>query len=227
MKHIRPGIYLFIASRNQSACRAVLSCDPAIAIGESMPESSARKAASESLPCIRLYRDSDHDAVRALFLRVNRDLAPASMREAFEAYIEISLREEIDRIPEYYDAARGRSFWVLTGGDVLLGCFGLEPTRESAIEIRRMYVNGAYRRRGLGTLMLGHAEKIGQRQGASKIVLSTSQLQQAAVMLYRSAGYIQVREEYAQGPTNKTVGHGIRRFHFEKPIDSHIGVTRD
>jgi GNAT superfamily N-acetyltransferase len=185
---------------------------------------SLEKAAGESSPHIRCYRSSDHDAVRDLFLRVNRDLAPTSMREAFEAYIEISLREEIDRIPEYYDAARGRSFWILTDGDVLLGCFGLEPTGESAIEIRRMYVDAAYRRRGLGTLMLRHAEKIGLRRGASKIVLSTSQLQQAAVMLYRSAGYAQVREEYAEGPTNKTVGHGIRRFHFEKLLDPPIRV---
>jgi GNAT superfamily N-acetyltransferase len=174
----------------------------------------------EPSPGIRRYRAGDRHAVRDLFVRVNRDLAPADMREAFEAYIVTSLREEIDRIPEYYDAARGRSFWILTGGDVLLGCFGLEPAGESAIEVRRMYVDAAYRRRGFGTLMLRHAEETAQRQGASKIVLSTSQLQQAALMLYRNAGYLQVREEYAERPTNKTVGHGIRRFHFEKPLDN-------
>lgn len=183
-----------------------------------MREFRAGKDAGTSSPLIRRFRFSDHGAVRDLFIRVNRALAPASLREAFEAYIEMSLREEIDRIPDYYDAARGRSFWILADGDALLGCFGLEPAGDQAIEIRRMYVDAACRRRGFATLMLRHAETIARQQGASKIVLSTSEIQQAAVMLYRSAGYVQVGEEYAESPTNKTVGHGIRRFHFEKPL---------
>jgi hypothetical protein len=53
---------------------------------------------------------------------------------------------------------------------------------------------------------------------ASKVVLSTPELQQAAMMLYRKAGYVPIREERAESPTNKTVGHGIRRFHFEKQL---------
>jgi putative acetyltransferase len=225
---VPPGIEKFIISQDQrDLSRRAIVRSARIAARESMCEFSAGKAASKSSTCIRRYRSSDHDAVRNLFLRVNRDLAPASMRDAFEAYIEMSLRDEIDRIPEYYDVARGRSFWILADGDVLLGCFGLEPVGESAIEVRRMYVDKAYRRRGFGMLMLRHAETIGQQQGASKIVLSTSQLQQEAVMLYRHAGYVQVREEYAERPTNKTVGHGIRRFHFEKPLDPHIRVSCD
>src|ERR1041384_3905074 len=50
---------------------------------------------------IRSYSDDDHAAVRDLFIRVNRELAPADLREAFEGYIERSLAEEIDRIGAY------------------------------------------------------------------------------------------------------------------------------
>ena len=40
---------------------------------------------------IRRYADADHAAVRDLFIRVNRELAPPALREAFESYIERSL----------------------------------------------------------------------------------------------------------------------------------------
>ena len=103
-----------------------------------MCDFSVENAASKSSLLIRRYQPSDHQAVRNLFLRVNRDLAPAGMHEAFEAYIKISLREEIDKIPEYYDEARGYGFWILADGAALLGNFGLERVGRSASEIRRM-----------------------------------------------------------------------------------------
>ena len=35
-------------------------------------------------PLIRAYTDADAAAVRALFIRINRELAPAALRGAFE-----------------------------------------------------------------------------------------------------------------------------------------------
>ena len=57
---------------------------------------------------IRRYADADHAAVRDLFIRVNRELAPPELREAFESYIERSLAEEIDRLADYYAGEAGR-----------------------------------------------------------------------------------------------------------------------
>ena len=57
---------------------------------------------------IRRYADADHAAVRDLFIRVNRELAPPEFRAAFESYIERSLTEEIDRLADYYAAQAGR-----------------------------------------------------------------------------------------------------------------------
>ena len=52
---------------------------------------------------------------------------------------------------------------------------------------------------------------------APGLVLSTSELQaSAAVALYKSSGYRLVREEIAEAASNKTLGGGIRRYHFEK-----------
>ena len=48
---------------------------------------------------IRPFAAQDAAQVRALFITVNRLLSPPDLRDAFEAYIERALTEEIDRIP--------------------------------------------------------------------------------------------------------------------------------
>jgi hypothetical protein len=50
---------------------------------------------------LRRYEERDHAAVRQLFVDVNRELATPELRTAFEQYTVRSLREEIDRIPQY------------------------------------------------------------------------------------------------------------------------------
>lgn len=51
---------------------------------------------------IRPFEESDAAPVRAMFITVNRLLAPRELKDAFENYIKSSLLEEIDRISEYY-----------------------------------------------------------------------------------------------------------------------------
>jgi len=167
---------------------------------------------------IRPYADADLPAVRALFIAVNEELAPAHLRDAFASYIARSLREEVDCIPAYY-AARSGSFWIVEEHDgALLGMFGLESAGPGAVEIRRMYVAPQARRRGVAREMLARAESIAQAAGCERIVLSTSELQAAALALYRAAGYRLVHEEVAEAESNKTVGAGLRRFHFAKEL---------
>ena len=71
---------------------------------------------------ITIHPFAEHDAaqVRELFITVNRLLGPPHLRDAFEAYIERALREEIDRIPAYYSerdytARRARREQLLGG----------------------------------------------------------------------------------------------------------------
>ena len=167
---------------------------------------------------IRLFEEKDAPAVQDLFVRVNRELAPPQLRDEFEQYVALSLREEIGRIAAYYDAAQGRSFWVAVDGEALIGNFGLEPSGATAFELRRMYVEPSLRRQGLARVMLAHAEQTCLAQGASELQLSTSEIQTAAIALYRASGYRLVREEIAQSASNKTVGNGLRRFHFSKRL---------
>lgn len=158
--------------------------------------------------------------MRELFARVNRELAPAHLREVFEAYIARALADEIDRLEAYY-AERDGAFWVVVDEDgTLIGMFGLEAVagRRDAVELRRMYVAPQARRRGLARTMLSYAESEARARGSAAMTLSTSEVQPAALALYRSAGYREVRAEAGDAMTNKTVGAGLERFYFEKPL---------
>jgi GNAT superfamily N-acetyltransferase len=163
---------------------------------------------------IRRFEEGDAPAVRSLFVTVNRDLAPAEMQEAFEAYVARSLVEEMDRISAY----NGDRFWVAVRAGSVVGMFGLEAAGPDAMELRRMYVDPAVRRAGLGRRMLGFAEDECRRLGVRRLELSTSELQPAALELYQRAGYRLVRQVVADQASNKTLGGGIRRFHFEKVL---------
>jgi GNAT superfamily N-acetyltransferase len=166
---------------------------------------------------IRGFSPGDEAAVRELFVRVNRLLAPPDMKDAFEAYIAQSLKEEIDRVADYYRERAG-GFWVAVGGQRIVGTFGLESSGDEAMELRRMYVDPDVRRRGIARRMLYFAEQECRRRGRQRMELSTSELQQEALSLYRNAGYTLAREEFAVAASNKTVGGGIRRYHFSKML---------
>jgi putative acetyltransferase len=166
---------------------------------------------------IRDFSPGDAIAVRELFIRVNRLLAPADLKEAFEAYIARSLAEEMDRVADYYSQANG-GFWVAVEGGRIVGMFGLEPAGDHAMELRRMYVDPNVRRRGIARRMLDFAEQECRRRNRPRMELSTSALQSEALALYRNAGYELVREEVAEAASNKTMGGGIRRFHFTKAL---------
>ena len=166
---------------------------------------------------IRHYAESDRAAVRALFMAVNRELAPPDLRDAFESYIKRSLEEEIDRLSDYYAQKQG-AFFVAYDGERLAGMFGLEGLGTQVAELRRMYVDASLRKRGLARTMLDHVEQVCRQAGTTVLTLSTSKLQQAALAFYRNAGYRLVREETAAAQSNKTVGGDIRRYHFDKDL---------
>ncbi|MET4386350.1 GNAT superfamily N-acetyltransferase [Bradyrhizobium sp. F1.4.3] len=166
---------------------------------------------------IRAFSAPDAAAVRELFIQVNRLLAPEHMVEAFESYIARSLAEEIDRLADYYSSRNG-GFWVAVDDDEIVGMFGLEASGEHAMELRRMYVAPGLRRAGIGQQMLAFAEHECRRRNRLRLQLSTSELQKDALALYRNAGYESIREEIADAASNKTVGGGVRRYHFAKSL---------
>jgi GNAT superfamily N-acetyltransferase len=166
---------------------------------------------------IRAYRDTDGPDVIALFIKINKLLAPLHLTEEFDTYIETSINQEIGRISEYY-AEKGGRFWVVLAANHVAGIFGLEPSRSGAMELRRMYVDPNHRRHGIATKMLQYAEDYCRSHNIYRIDLSTSELQPDALSFYRHSEYRLVREVIAETTNNKTIGAGIRRFHFSKNL---------
>jgi len=170
-------------------------------------------------PLIRPFTSSDATDVRDLFIEVNRLLAPPDFKQQFEDYIKRSLIEEMGRVADYY-AEKNGSFWVAEGNSQLVGMFGLEQYGTEDAELRRMYVSPKARRQGIAQRMLEFAEKICQEEGKMNLHLSTSELQPAALSLYRNAGFNLVREDRAASASNKTIGGGIRRYYFLKTLNA-------
>lgn len=165
---------------------------------------------------IRRYLPSDQGAVVGLFREFTWELAPPHLGAEFQVYTERAIREELSRIEEYYFGREGQGFWV-ADENRMVGMVGVEQHADDAAELRRMAVESAHRRKGLGRALLAHAEAFCRNAGYRKVVLSTSELQVAAMRLYESSGYRRVREEIAAATSHKAVG-GLTRYHYEKAL---------
>ena len=167
---------------------------------------------------VRSFEAGDAVAVRELFIKVNDQLAPPQLADAFKTYVATALRDEVDRIADYY-AEKGGAFWVAVAKTKIVGMFGLEPSSATdAMEWRRMYVDPDARRQGVARTMLLFAEGECRRRKIRQLDLSTSEVQSAALSLYRNCGYELVREEVSTVASNKKIGGGISRFHFSKRL---------
>lgn len=169
----------------------------------------------------RRYAASDFGAVAALWSRVNRELAPAGMEALFEQYIATTIEGELSRLLEIFSPARRNAIWVVTPADdgrEIIGTFGIESHSDDTTELRRMYIDAAWRGRGLAQRMLRTAEDAARELGFSRMILSTADIQRAAFRFYGKSGFRLVRSETAEAMTVKQAGGGLLRHYFDKPL---------
>jgi GNAT superfamily N-acetyltransferase len=176
-----------------------------------MPETASPES-------IRDYQQADQEQVAALWARINRELAPADLREPFEQYIAGPLTDELRRLHDVFAAAKRNGFWIVTLGGEIIGTFGIESRSPDTTELRRMYLDRRHRGTGLAQRMLEYAEARARELGFSTMILSTAEIQRAALKFYRKNGYRLVKTEVAETMSVRTVGSGLKRFHFEKPL---------
>jgi GNAT superfamily N-acetyltransferase len=164
----------------------------------------------------RAYQLADHDPIAALWTRINRELAPPDMRELFERYIATAISGELGQLHGIFSEAKRNAFWVVEAKKEIVGTFGIESHSKDSTELRRMYLDKGHRSRGIAQRMLQRAESRARELGFSKVILSTAEVQKAAIAFYGKNGYQLVSTEVASTMSTKTVGAGIIRFHFEK-----------
>jgi GNAT superfamily N-acetyltransferase len=174
-----------------------------------MPESAVK---------FRTYQPSDYEQVAELWTRINRELAPSDMRELFEQYIAVAVIGELEHIPDKFSETRRNAFWVVECNATIIGTFGIENCGDDSTELRRMYLDRLHRGQGHAHRMLLAAEARARELGFSRMILSTAEIQKAALAFYRKSNYRLVRTEVADALSTKTVGGGLTRFHFEKSL---------
>ena len=166
----------------------------------------------------RRYRIADYDAVAALWTRINRELAPAGMEEMFERYIATTIDGELKQLLDVFSEEKRNAFWVVEDAGEIVGCFGIESHGTEDTELRRMYLDKAYRRMGIAQRMIEQAQAEARARGFSKMILSTAEVQQSALKFYRKNGFRELRSEIADAMNPKQAGGGLKRFYFDKEL---------
>ena len=70
------------------------------------------------------------------------------------------------------------------------GCGAIKHTVDNCMEIKRMYVVGEHRGRGIAKLILNALETWSVELGFNRCVLETGKSQPEAISLYRKVGYV-------------------------------------
>jgi GNAT superfamily N-acetyltransferase len=70
-----------------------------------------------------------------------------------------------------------------------IGCGAYRPLQDDIAEIKRMYVEDAFRGRGIGRRLLTALEECARQAGYARVWLETGTAQPEALRLYATAGY--------------------------------------
>lgn len=104
---------------------------------------------------------------------------------------------------EHLEDGRG-TFVVARDGDRAIGCGAIRLLDRNTAEAKRMYVEPDHRGRGVGRAVLASLEAAARQLGVQRLVLETGIHQEAAIFLYRRAGFTRIDcwGEYASSPTS-------------------------
>ena len=114
-------------------------------------------------------------------------------------------------------------FLVAEVDGVPAGCGGWRSHGEGQAEVKRMYVEPDFRRRGLAAVLLAELERTAARAGHRELVLNSGGRQPEALALYALAGYTPVPGYgvYADSPEAVFLGKQLR------PVSAEPGDEED
>jgi GNAT superfamily N-acetyltransferase len=98
------------------------------------------------------------------------------------------MRADAERMPGPYVAPRG-GLWLALVGDVAIGCVALRPLDDGTAEVKRMFVDPAWRGRGAGRALLEALIDGARARGYETLRLGTLDDMMIAQALYHSLGF--------------------------------------
>lgn len=99
------------------------------------------------------------------------------------------IKEEYNAMESTYGPPTGRCL-LLRIGPSCVGCVGLRDSGSDGLELKRLYVQPAYRGRGWGRRLVEVAVSMAQEMGSPAVKLHTLPAMVAARHLYRSMGFV-------------------------------------
>jgi putative acetyltransferase len=106
------------------------------------------------------------------------------------------------RMPGPYVPPAG-GLWLAVANDTGIGCVALRPLDDEAAEVKRMFVDAAWRGHGVGRALMERVIAEARGRGYSTLRLGTLHDMDAAKALYRSLGF-----------------HPIERYRADELIDT-------
>ena len=105
--------------------------------------------------------------------------------------------------PHHLEAGRG-AFLIARDDGRPIGCGAIRVLDPMTAEAKRMYVEPDQRGKGVGRAVLAGLEEAAKQLGVRRLVLETGIYQDAALSLYRHAGFTPVDcwGDYASSPTS-------------------------
>lgn len=136
---------------------------------------------------IRPATDADGDAIAALMAAAFAEYEGCVFDRAAEF-------PELDAIASHF-AARGGTIWVADDGGRVIGSLGLAPMRDDAVpagtlEITKVYVDRAARRRGIARALMALARTEAEARDAPQLRLWTDTRFVDAHRFYETSGFV-------------------------------------
>jgi len=126
--------------------------------------------------------------------------------QEYEAGLKISLcfqnfEQELANLPGDYAPPRGRLL-LAREFDQVMGCIALRPLGPTTCEMKRLFVRGEYRDRGLGRVLVEAIIEEARKIGYMHMRLDTiADRMERAIALYRSIGFVEI-PPYRQNPVD-------------------------
>lgn len=113
-------------------------------------------------------------------------------------------RDETPVADDEFGPPRG-VFMIVTSGGTTIGCAGLRRHDDDTVEIKRMYIRDAHRRRGHGRRLLHALEDRARALGYRRVILETGTPQPEALALYAGVGYAPIPRygHYRRSPLSR------------------------